>query len=93
VVVRPSCRIPFDGDRYSVPWRLVDKTLTLRADAETVTCWYDTHPVARHPRCWRRGVDVVNPAHTEGLLATKPGATPHWQVAAVEQLGPAARHA
>jgi transposase len=91
VVVRPSCRVPFDGNRYSVPWRLVDKTLTLRADAETVTCWYDTHPVARHPRCWRRGVDVVNPAHTAGLLATKPGATPHWQVAAVEQLGPAAR--
>jgi hypothetical protein len=70
---------------------LVEKTLTLRADAETVTCWYDTHPVARHPRCWRRGVDVVNPAHTAGLLAQKPGAATPWQVQAVEQLGPAAR--
>jgi len=66
VVVRPSCRVPFDGNRYSVPWRLVGKPLTLRADAETVSCWYDTHPVARHPRCWRRGVEVVNPAHTAG---------------------------
>jgi hypothetical protein len=81
----------FDGNRYSVPWRLVGKPLTLRADAETVTCWYDTHPVARHPRCWRRGIDVVNPAHTAGLLATKPGAAVPWQVEAVEQLGPAAR--
>lgn len=91
VVVRPSCRVPFDGNRYSVPWRLVGKTLTLRADAETMSCWYDTHPVARHPRCWQRGIDVVNPAHAEGLLATKPGAHAHWQVQAVEQLGPAAR--
>jgi transposase len=91
VVVRPSCRVPFDGNRYSVPWRLVGKPLTLRADAEIVTCWFDTHPVARHPRCWRRGVEVVNPAHTAGLLALKPGASPHWQVQAVEQLGPAAR--
>jgi transposase len=91
VVVRPSCRVPFDGNRYSVPWRLVGKPLTLRADAETVSCWYDTHPVARHDRCWRRGVEVVNPAHAAGLLATKPGATAHWQVQAVEQLGPAAR--
>jgi len=91
VIVRPSCRVPFDGNRYSVPWRLVGKPLTLRADAETVTCWYDTHPVARHPRCWQRGQDVVNPAHTAGLLATKPGARAQWQVQAVAQLGPAAR--
>jgi hypothetical protein len=91
VVVRPTCRVPFDGNRYSVPWRLVGKPLTLRADAETVTVWYGTHPVARHPRCWQRGIEVVNPAHAEGLLATKPGARAHWQVQAVEQLGPAAR--
>jgi hypothetical protein len=91
VIVPPSVRVAFDGNRYSVPWRLVGKALTLRADAETVSCWYDTHPVARHPRCWRRGVEVVNPAHTAGLLALKPGASPHWQVQAVEQLGPAAR--
>jgi len=91
VLVRPTCQVPFDGNRYSVPWRLVGKPLTLRADAETVTCWYDTHPVARHPRCWERGQDVANPAHTEGLLATKPGARAQWQVQAVEQLGPAAR--
>jgi transposase len=91
VVVPPSCRVPFDGNRYSVPWRLVGKPLTLRADATTVSCWYATHPVARHVRCWRRGAEVVNPAHTAGLLATKPGATAAWQVQAVEQLGPAAR--
>jgi transposase len=91
VVVRPTCRVPFDGNRYSVPWRLVGKALTLRADAETVSCWYHTHPVARHDRCWRRGAEVVNPAHAEGLLATKPGAHAHWQVQAVEELGPAAR--
>ena len=91
VVVPPLCRVAFDGNRYSVPWRLVGKTLTLRADAETVSCWYATHPVARHVRCWQRGSDVANPAHSAGLLATKPGATAHWQVQAVEQLGPAAR--
>ena len=91
VIVPPPFRVAFDGNRYSVPWRLVGKPLTLRADAETVTLWYGTHRVARHPRCWRRGVEIVTPAHADGLLATKPGAQAHWQVQAVETLGPAAR--
>jgi transposase len=91
VVVPPNFRVAFDGNRYSVPWRLVGKPLTLRADVETVTLWYGTHRVARHGRCWRRGVEVVLPAHADGLLATKPGAQAHWQVEAVQALGPAAR--
>ena len=91
VVVPPSFRVAFDGNRYTVPWRLVGKPLTLRADAETVTCWYGRHRVARHARCWRRGVEVVLPAHADGLLTTKPGAQAHWQVEAVQALGPAAR--
>ena len=64
----------FDSNRYSVPWRLVGKALTLRADAETVTLWYGTHRVARHARDWGRDHDCVLPAHAEGLLAQKPGA-------------------
>ncbi len=91
VVVPPPFRVAFDGNRYSVPWRLVGKPVTLRADAETVSCGYRSHPVARHPRCWRRGGEVVNPAHAEGLLAAKPGGPGHWQVPAVAQLGPHAR--
>jgi transposase len=91
VVVPPSFRVAFDGNRYSVPWRLVGKPLTLRADADTVTLWYGTHRVARHARAWGREHEVVSPAHAEGLLATKPGAQAHWQVQAVEDLGPAAR--
>jgi transposase len=92
VVVPPAFRVAFDGNRYSVPWRLVGKPLTLRADAESVTLWYGTHRVARHARCWRRGVDVVHPAHADGLVTTKPGTQAHWQVEAVQALGPAARH-
>ena len=91
VVVPPSFRVAFDGNRYSVPWRLVGKTLTLRADAETVTLWYGTHRVARHARDWGRDHDGVLPAHADGLLAQKPGAQGQWQVQAVEALGPAAR--
>ncbi len=91
VVVPPTFRVAFDSNRYSVPWRLVGKALTLRADAETVTLWYGTHRVARHARCWGRDHDCVCPAHAEGLLAQKPGAQGVWQVQAVEALGPAAR--
>ena len=91
VIVPPTFRIAFDSNRYSVPWRLVGKALTLRADAETVTCWYGTHRVARHARCWGRGEEIVIPAHADGLLAQKPGAQGQWQVQAVEQLGPHAR--
>jgi len=90
VVVPPRFRVAFDSNRYSVPWRLVGKALTLRADAETVTLWYGTHRVARHARDWGRDHDVVLPAHAEGLLAHKPGAQGAWQVQ-VEALGPAAR--
>ena len=91
VVVPPTWRVAFDGNRYSVPWRLVGRPLTLRAEAETVTLWYGTHRVARHGRCWRRGVEVVLPTHAAGLLAQKPGAQGQWQVQAVERLGPQAR--
>ncbi|RPJ64571.1 MAG: IS21 family transposase [Acidobacteria bacterium] len=91
VVVTPTCRVAFDSNRYSVPWRLVEKTLTLRADAATVTVWYGAHRVARHARDWGRDHEVVCPAHAEGLLAHKPGARGQWQVQAVEQLGPHAR--
>jgi hypothetical protein len=91
LVVPPTFRVAFDGNRYSVPWRLVGKALTLRADAETVTLWSGTHRVARHARCWGRDHDCLLPTHAEGLLAQKPGAQGAWQVQAVEQLGPAAR--
>lgn len=91
VVVPPTWRVAFDSNRYSVPWRLVGKPLTLRADAETVTLWYGTHRVARHARCWQRGSEIVLPAHADGLLAQKPGAQGTWQVQAVEQLGPHAQ--
>jgi hypothetical protein len=91
VVVPPTFRVAFDRNRYSVPWRLAGKSLTLRAEAETVTLWYGTHRVARHARCWGRDREVVCPAHADGLLAQKPGAQGQWQVEAVEALGPAAR--
>ena len=91
VVVPPTFRVAFDSNRYSVPWRLVGKVLTLRADAETVTLWYGTHRVARHARCWGRDREVACPAHADGLLAQKPGAQGQWQVQAVEALGPHAR--
>ncbi len=91
VIVPPTFRVAFDSNRYSVPWRLVGKALTLRADAETVTLWYGTHRVACHARCWGRDHEVVLPAHADGLLAQKPGAQGPWQVQAVEQLGPHAR--
>jgi transposase len=91
VLVPPAFRIAFDSNRYSVPWRLVGKALTLRADAATVTLWYGTHRVARHPRGWGRDREIVCPAHAEGLLAQKPGAQGAWQVQAVEQLGPHAQ--
>jgi len=91
VVVPPTFRVAFDSNRYSVPWRLVGKALTLRADADTVTLWYGTHRVARHARCWGRNHEVVLPVHADGLLAQKPGAQGQWQVQAVEQLGPHAR--
>jgi transposase len=93
VTVPPLFRIDFDGNRYSVPWRLSGRTVTVRADEKNVRIFYGTKRVAFHKRCWRKGEDTSRPEHKEGLLGQKPGAQASADIQAIKAIGPhAARY-
>lgn len=65
-----------DRARYSVPHRLVRRTVEVRASAEEVTAWADGKEVARHRRCGP-GERVVDPSHFAGILRRpEPAASP-----------------
>lgn len=86
-------RIDFDGNEYTVPWRLSGRIVTVRADAEIVCIFYGAKRVAFHSRCWRRGETISRKEHEEGLLEHKPCARQSADIQAIKCLGPnAARY-
>jgi hypothetical protein len=86
--VRPNFLVPFEANRYSVPWTMVGKTVTLRADDRRVRISYGHKRVAEHERSYLKGQTIRNPKHEEGLREIKPGASRNWQVEAVQSFGP-----
>jgi transposase len=84
------CRVPFEGNEYSVPPAYASRTLTLKATATEITLYAASEEIARHARDIGRGHDIVDPAHVRALIDTKRrgerGATVHRFTA----LGPAA---
>ena len=69
VVVDRTAFVRFDRNRYSVPWDLVGRTLTLAANDLEVRVLDGDRVVADHLRCWERGATSEKPDHREGLLA------------------------
>lgn len=88
VKVSHQFRVRFDGNMYSAPWRLSGRTLTLRADEDTVRLYLNRRRICTHARCWEKGQDVFNLKHQDGLLERKPGAQTSADIAAVKSLGP-----
>ena len=85
-------RLHFDANEYSVPWRLSERMLTLRADETTVRVYLNTRRVCTHIRCWQKNNSIIIPTHQEGLLERKPGAQTSADLNAVKALGPNATH-
>ena len=86
-------RIDFDGNEYSVPWRLSGRIVTLRANEACVRVFVGNKRVAVHQRSWRKGKTISRPEHEEGLLQQKPGAQQSADLQAIKALGPhAARY-
>lgn len=81
-------RVRFDANEYSAPWRLCGRTLTLRADENTVRLYLNRKRICCHRRSWGKGESAVNPKHQEGLLERKPGAQTSSDIAAIKALGP-----
>ena len=67
-------RVPFDRNRYSVPWRLVSQQVIVRADNDTVAIYLGQKQVAAHPRSWGIAEDIEHPSHKQKLLEHKPRA-------------------
>lgn len=83
-------RVDFDGNEYSVPWRLSGRIVTLRANETCVRIFVGNKRVAVHPRSWRRGEAIVRPEHEEGLRELKPGAQASADLQAIRALGASA---
>jgi transposase len=81
-------QVRFDSNFYSVPWTMVGKNVTVRADDTSVRIIYKTRIVATHDRCYRRDWKIKNPAHQNGLVENKAAASRTWQVEAVRSFGP-----
>jgi transposase len=67
-------RVPFDRNRYSVPWWLASQQVIVRADDDFVYVLLETKQVAQHRRSWDIGQDIEHPSHKKDLLEHKPRA-------------------
>jgi transposase len=72
--VTKTFRVPFDRNKYSVPWRLVGQQVIVRADDDRVAVFLGPKQVALHARCWDVGQDIEHPSHKKALLEHKPRA-------------------
>ncbi len=57
--------VRFDANVYTVPPRLVGKSVILKADSRTISIYYKEKQVATHTRKWEKGLRIDLPAHTE----------------------------
>ena len=73
--------LAFDTNRYSVPVDRARKTLTVRAYPFTIDILDSraAEVIARHPRSYARGEDVIDPVHFLPLLEQRTGAFEHSQ--------------
>lgn len=76
VPVKPNhlSLVAFDSNRYSVPVDHAHERLLLRAFVDRVEITNGLNVLARHPRCWEREQDILDPLHYLSLLARKPRA-------------------
>jgi len=75
VKLHPDCHVVFESNFYSAPYRLVGRTLLLRALPQRVEIYLDHALITTHPRSVGRGVRVTNDDHLppekiRGLLTT-----------------------
>lgn len=75
-VVANDCFVDVDTVRYSVPHRLVGKTLDVRMTGSEVIVEHAGVEVARHPRCSDAHTRVSRPEHFEGVFRRPEPRTP-----------------
>ncbi len=63
--------VRFDANIYTVPPRLVGKTVTVKTDGRTLSVYYKEKQVATHQRAWKKKQRVELPSHTEQVKKLK----------------------
>jgi transposase len=77
VTLTPYSQVVFETNRYSVPADRAAPHLVLRAYPFHIDVLHDDVLLARHPRCYEREQDVLDPLHYLPLLLQRPGAFDH----------------
>lgn len=81
--------VRFDRNSYSVPRAWAFRKVTVKAYVEHVEICADGHSIARHPRCYGQGQQILDPLHYLATLGRKPAALDHanvyrrWQLPAI----------
>lgn len=89
--VSPFFKVRFDKNKYSVPWTLSGKPVTVRGDDDQVRVCYGENVIAIHQRCFLKGQIISNEMHGHGLREHKSAASRTWQLETVASWGPSCR--
>jgi transposase len=81
--------VRFDLNDYSVPHTHVRRTLAVLADEHWVRILDGAAQIARHARCWDRGVTIEEAAHVQRLVEHKRAARAHRGVDRLSHAAPA----
>lgn len=87
--VHKDLRLRFDGNRYCVPQRYVGRSLTIKADASSVTIYDRVQEIVRYSRCWGRGKTFGADRFEPELAELRPAArTSRAQQQVIDYLAP-----
>jgi transposase len=81
--------VRFDSNSYSVPRAFAFSTVTVKGYVAHVAVVAGAQVIARHPRSYEHGVQILDPLHYLAVLGRKPAALDHanvykhWQLPAV----------
>jgi transposase len=91
VCSRKSIYVRFDLNDYSIPPEAVGRPLTLVASDTSVRILDGALELARHPRSYDRGQEVLEPSHREAVLKLKRRAFDATPAGRLEQAVPESR--
>ncbi len=84
------CRVPFQGNRYTVPHLYASQKLTLKIYPDQLLLYHNEKLIATHLRSYERQRDIRNPDHIQQLLIERHRAREQTNLQAFLSLGPQA---
>jgi len=72
--------VRFDRNRYSVPRPCAFRAVTVKGYVDRIEIVADGTVVARHPRCYQRDQQILDPLHYLATLGRRPAALDHSRV-------------